>query len=568
MKNKEGFTRNIFTLVIIIFLSLFSFMVLGEFKTGIGFGKDVRVMIKTKDHDALDAFIHQSVHKGIETRKETIVLDEYYLLTSSYAGPLTSYENELKEAIADIDIIHSGSFGSLTKLQNYQSFVAVYIFVYISLIVIYFYYRFKIIGLYTGLEIVLAIVGALSIVALFNYPLTKSLWFSFLVGSLVMIAQKRAQLTRNTGRSLAKVYESLPLYTKQCVLHTLIFLLMGLITFHKAPYDFPSVSIFFIALALINFIGEILWNRLGTYLILFLSHEDKKEPVLFESEAILSVGDDLSRKYKFVRHVFMVLFLLSVVLGVLYGFNYQEGEDFSNLNVVVIEKSDPSTFLQVEATLHQMDYFSDQLGYEVSEQGHIWLNFDAHLTERELMNISNKIEETTFIETGYFKTISATPPLLSRTFYTRALSMIMVSILMQWLFLEKQHFFSYVAASFLSFIFFLLLVIVYQLNWTREIVLASWFFPLMMATTIIEEPRILTEQHQAGIVQSAIYSLTSISLVSVPVLIIVPTRIGIEIAFIMILGFLAIHFAYCFVSAGKQINKEVFHEDETRTSNC
>ena len=566
LKNKEGFTRNIFTLVIIVFLSLFSFMVLDQIKTGIGFGKDIRLVVRTNQQDALEDFMQASLREGVEMRKEVIIEDDVYLLTSSYDGSLSTHEKQMRDTVTDLEIIQSGSFGSITKLKNYQSFVAVYIFVYISLIVIYFTSRFKLLGLYTGLEIVLMIMMALSMVTFFNYPLTKSLWYAFLVGSIILISQKRAQLVRNQGKSLASVYKHLPKFTPQCLLHSFIFLLMGFITAHQAPYDFPSVSIFYFALSVFNFLGEVILNRLGPFILMYLGKEDGKPAIMFENHPLIKVNKNLTHKYKWARNIFVSLFILSIILGVIYGFNYQEGEDFSNMNVVVIKKADPSTFLQVEAILHKMEYFDDQLAYEVSEQGHIWLNFEAHLTERELIHISNSIQKEAYIEAGYFKTHSATPPLLSRVFYTRAFFMVLLSIVIQYVFRKEEHFIAYAATTVLSFIFFIFLVIIYQLKWTREIVVAAWFVPLITSVIATAEPRLLTSEHEEGTVQAAIHSLTAISLVTVPVLIIVPTRIGIEIAFILILVFLAIHFAFCFVAAGKKKSKEILYEDELSSS--
>ena len=551
LKNSEGFSLNIFTLVIAVFLSLFSFMVLDNLKTGIGFGKDIRVVVKTEQVQQLDQFIKDTYQSGNEIRKENIA-DNIFLLTSSYGAQLSTFENELRAQVNQVEIMHSGSFGSITKLKNYHSFVAVYLFVFISLLFLYFTYRFKILGIYASFEIIFLIMASLGSVVYFDYPFTKSLWYALMMGTIVLISQQWSYLIKHEGKTLESVYDTQGFFSPIGILHSVIFLLMGMVTLHQAPYNFPSVSIFFFALSALNLVTELFNSRLMPYIVLQLADEDHREEIVFTRRNFVNIEEHEERGYLITTRVFTGLFVVSIIVGLFTGFQYQEGEDFSNLNVIVVKQSDPATYLQVEALMHRTNYFDQQVNYEVSEQDSIWIKMSQNLNMEELAYLSEVISTDTRIETGYFKTNSAKHPLLDRVYYMRGAGMIVCAIFLQFLFRRTEHLLQYISVTVLSGVFFVLLVIVYQLNWTREIVVASWFVPLITSVLSTSERGLLTDTHHTATFSASLHTLAIIILISVPVFIIVPTRIGIEMAFVLTLMLIAIHFAFCFVVSSRE----------------
>ncbi len=551
LKNEGRYHLQIFAGFLVLVIALFSASVMEHLKTGVGFGKDARLIVQSEKKKDLDRFIRDSYYEGRETRKSKIS-DNRYLLTVSGLEHLSDYENLMMNNVSDLKILASGSFGSITRLQNNQSFIAVYFLVLALAILAYFLNRFRFLGIFPVAEIAFILLLSLASIQIIGYPFTKTLWYAMLVALMLLLYQKQALLSHFKGESLQHfLKENKHKFKPYQIYYMASFFSLSLLLYASSQYSFFPVAAYFLMLSF----WILIFYLLKKYLIFPLIEKGiaTSEAIYFYDYPVFSWRKKVEKNFKWVQRILMLAFTLSLLVALVFGLEYREGDDFSEQNVMIVSDSQPDTYLQIQAILHREDFFESQKDYEVSEQESLWIRFNQDVSYLDLDYLQRIVSEELDLEVWFYKTHAFVNPLTDAVYYSRLLLSLLISVAIYALLSSELTVIPVLTAASLSLFFFIFLILSYRITWTREIIFLTWIIPYVSVSLSLYEEKLFHDLgHREAILDLSASNLVYLLIMSFPILVVVPTSIALEMVLLFSLLFLSVHFGFCLVSAVKK----------------
>lgn len=566
---QKRFHHHLRTMLIIVTLLVGAFTVhtTSLLTTGIGFGKDARFIVSTENEDRLNDFLRDESRNLKEVRK-TNISEDTYLLTMSGVEQIDDYQEKLEELDSNFEVKIRGSFGSLTKLKNNESFIATYFLVFFGILALYFMNRFKTIGYISALELIFLVVGSLFITHQTNYPFTKTLWYGVLISIVMLIYHEQRYLRLFKGRSLGDVLKSKDSINKAYIqtqfTQALFFLFIGLITYKMSAYSFYSVGVYMLALGVLSSL-KIIFRRFVLFpVFIYSAKKDENESVLIlDDTPMFNWGNDIEKKHMFLTSLFAIFLVFVLALGIFRGFDLKESEDYTNQNVMIINKSDANSYLQLQALLHQNEMIDKQRGYEVSEQEDLWVKFSDTVAFEDLEAISVTVGKEMAASVSYYNTGSALNPLQTPTFYSILSFFVLLAWLLVWSLFNFRDSTLVPFVAFIGSAFFILFLTAFHVEWTREIVYVAWSLPIVLATIISSESNLFKiEEFKKTFLKTTGLNFLILLMMALPVFIIVPTPIAVEMIFVIGLMLISIHFALFVLDILKKIVEGVLKLNE------
>lgn len=535
-----------FIILLSLLAGLFSLHVTSDITTGIGFGKDAKIIVYSENENRLDDFLVSETKKLKEVRK-TLISENTYLLTMSGVEQIDEYKEKLESTDYGLEAMVLGSFGTLTRLKNNEGFIAIYFLVFFMLMSAYFAYRFKMVGYVLSLELILLIMGSLFITQYLGYPYTKTLWYALLLSIVILFYFQQRMLRYANNESLNSLTNNKELDKRKHFFYEMtlafFFYVIGFITLRTTVFTFNSVGIYMMTLSGLILVKHLIERIVIFPMFIFCAEKDNREDaLLIQDESLTYWRRNESKTYALFNSVLLLFLLISIVIGIGNGFSLKESEDYTNQNVMVINQGDANAYLEIQAILHKEDMETLQKSYEVSEQEHLWIKFHDDVEFSELENVGKIISKEMNASVTYYNTSSALNPLESQFFYTNLGCFIMASWLMVYVLLTFKKSLIFLLMTTSSLALFVFLVVSLQFEWTREIVFVAWSLPFLIAAIMMNDPILfLRDKFKHNYLKLSETSVAILFIMAIPVFIIVPTTIAVEMVGIVALMILSVH---------------------------
>lgn len=548
MNKRRDYYLTSLLIILTLLVGLFTVHTTLLLTTGIGFGKDARFIVNTQNENRLDDFLREETRNLKEIRK-TNIADDMYLLTMSGVEQIDDYKEKLEMIDFNLEVVVKGSFGSLTKLKNNESFIATYFLVFFLILSLYFLNRFKMIGYLSALETIFLVVGSMYFTHWMSYPFTKTLWYSVLISIIMLIYHEQRYLRLFQGQSLDQISKtSKPInqsYIQTQIIQAIFFFFIGYISFNITSIGFYSVGIYMFAMGALSLVKIAIRRYLLFPLFIHSAQtDDHLDALKFYDQPFLNWEKNTEHKYRYLSVGFALILVVILGLGLFRGFELKESEDYTNQNVMIINRADANSYLQLQALLHENDMITLQRGYDVSEQEDLWVKFSDKVPFTELEELSKLVGNEMNVSVTYYNTGSALNPLETPIFYSILGFFVVLAWLMVW------TLYSFSASTLIPFVavsasaVFVLFLSAFHVEWTREIVYIAWSLPIVLATIVSSESDLFNvEKFKEAFLKTSSLNFIILMIMALPVFIIVPTSIAVEMVFIIALMLISIHFA-------------------------
>lgn len=513
-------------IVVLIFasiaLALVSMASLSEVRLGLDFGKDTRVIVQVEDDLTFNDFVKELQFDHAQTRLR-VTDGGIFILDVSGVESGEEFVKMIETRIPEAKVLLSGTFGSMTKFLNNQSFVAMCLFVFIILLGVYYISRFHLAGWYYWILTSLILMISLLIVMATGVVFTQTLWYAFLLSFCGLYY---------INSNLDSYETNARLIFGVC----LSFMAVGLVLMSSVLDIYLASSLYLFIFGIVAFIiylvhGKVMNPLLQSYL------EGKVFPLsdLFEVDE----NDTLV----FSRSVFSLVILLFVagLLSLSRNQTPLSTATTTRENVVVFNKADSATYLEVQARLSKLEMLDNQISYRVSEQGQTWLEFDDGVEVGELESISQDLSLGLNLDVLYYQTLAQDYTTIWWLYHVIAILVLGICILV--LSMKMSFIFSlgYTLISILSYGAFILLSTTFNLlsdySWSFLAVLLPLILVLVLLKYVLNEKL----SYSRFFVESLIASVTVLVLMISPVLIIYPGARNAEMMLTFLLMFLSIH---------------------------
>ena len=534
--------------IMTLLVGLFTVHTTSLITTGIGFGKDARFIVSTENEERLDDFLRDETRNLKEIRKTNISKDTY-LLTMSGVEQVDEYKGKLERIDFNLEVLLTGTFGSLTKLKNNESFIATYFLVFFLILGLYFFNRFKMIGYLSALETISLVVGSLYLTHKMSYPFTKTLWYAVLISIVMLIYHEQRYLRLFKGKTLEQAIQAKdPMnksYIQTQIIQAIFFFFIGFTAYKMISFSFFAAGIYMLSLGALS-IFKIILRRFVLFPLFIYSvkNDNHMEMLKFYDKPFFNWDKETEKKYNIFSIIFTFILIFVLLLGTARGFGLKESEDYTNQNVMIINRSDANSYLQLQALLHEYGLIDSQRGYDVSEQEDLWIKFSDKVPFEDLENISKVVGKEMNVSVTYYNTGSALNPLVTPIFYT----VLGFFILLAWFMVWSLYTFS--ASTLVPFVaitataFFVLFLSAFHVEWTREIVYVAWSLPIVLATIMSSESNLFSkDKFKKAFLKTTSLNFIILLMMALPVFIIVPTSIAVEMVFIIALMLTSVHFA-------------------------
>lgn len=554
MKTKAELRVSFIVIIVTVLVGFLTLTTVGRLNTGLGFGHDVRLIVETKDRTGLNNFLSNQTRNNREWRKR-VIDSNHYALSFSGVENITDLVNSIDAHVSDLVVWNTGTFGSVTKLISTQSFISLYLVLFMALTAGYFCFRFRFFGWIAGMEIVIGVMLSLLLVSLFGYPFTKSLWYSVLISFMMLVYQKQMYLVDSEGLTLHEVVESRQDIRKRHIrvslLHSAFYLIFGFVAVVLNRYGLVRTGWYMIFLGYIVLIQFLLFNFVFERILLKIPKESSF--VQFQNINILKITQPTHILFKNTVSVMLAVLLLSTLFAIPKGIDLHKGWDFANQNVLIMNDARSTAYLELQATLYEVGIFDNQLSYEVTEQGDTWIHFDENVTSKQLGAAARGVKTKFNVKGTYYDTHENLFPLEDVDFYLTLGVFILASWIMVSCIFGFKRSILIPILSVLSSMLFVFLTMIYHIKWSRETVYIVWTIPLIIGCYYSSQYSLNRffnlDLFELEFMDSLMLNVILFAIISTPILIIIPVPITVEMIAILMMMIFSIYLAliilYC-----------------------
>ena len=196
MKSKNEYQFTVVLIFASIALALITMVSLSSIRLGLDFGKDTRIVASIKDEPRFMSFVEELQFNHAQTRLK-VTDGDIFILDISGVESGEAFEKQLLAHNPTATIILSGTFGSMTKFFNNQSFVTTCLFVFIVLLGVYYIARYHLAGWYYWVFSSIALLTPLIISSSLGIAFTQTMWYAFFVSFFVVYSLNTVSYERH-----------------------------------------------------------------------------------------------------------------------------------------------------------------------------------------------------------------------------------------------------------------------------------------------------------------------------------------------------------------------------------
>lgn len=528
-------------LLLAIALSFLSMHFFDQLKTGLGFGRDMHLVMEVSEAESLQDFLVSRTYQGQESILKSMGEDRYTLSVSGVGSndEMLNYITRLRVAThkenSKFSAYKYGIFGTNTKYTNMKSFISIQIILILCAVGGYTLLRFGLYGLMHALRIELLLLGTLVATQAMGIPFTKSLW---LVSVMIFMMSFFRMSARLRYLNDEQTYHHIRLFE---ISDAVILLFIGLImlwsNMFSAQFVAPAwvmiwYSVWMLCEAAIHqFYAASRWKLLyGDSFPEYTTHKS--------GHVILSFPF-----FRFLQYSFAFGCIVLLGIGLMNQKPYQLGFEYEEEHVVVVPISQSAKYLDVQALFHKTGILDKQVAYFISEPVRrdivedktvvsTWIFFDQTVNEAALEFAGASIEASLNLAATTYISDRATLPI-----DTYSLTPLMIGIigLCAVLFLMNTYdrkVIELVLAIAMSCVVMLICIRVMSIPLSTELISAFLLMPVWSFSTLTSRMFYIeyTKKDNRAIrfYKTLVNFVVALLCVSVPMLIIVPDAFSVQ----------------------------------------
>lgn len=519
MKSRSEYQFIVVLIFASIALALVSMVSLSSIRLGLDFGKDTRIIVGVEDEKQFLSFVDDLQFNKSQTRLR-VSGGDIFILDVSGVESGEDFEKHLLAENPTATIILSGTFGSMTKFINNQSFVMTCIFLFIVLLGVYYIVRYHFAGWYYWLISSLSLLIPLIFSSSLGIAFTQTMWYAFFIAFLTLYFLNTVSYDENRNVFIT-VFAS--------------FIFTGLILMYFVQFPYFSGGFYLFSFGVVS---SVLYYLHGKYFAHLLADylKDRTFPIsdLFEVEDSKSVI--ISR----FLSVILIVVLLGGMLAISRGtplLNSVNNQD----TVLIFNRSDSSTYLEVQARLSKLDLFDKQINYSVSEQGQTWLAFDDSVTIEDLDILANDLSLGLDLSVKYYQTSDGELIDYNWTYFAFVGGLAFVFMLVIYDRKSLKYSIGYAVLLVLNYGIFILFTSLFGFSSDYSWLFVALYLPLILLLVLLS---FITEKavtYRRFFVENLISTVTAFLLMCLPVLVIFPISQNAQMMLMFLVMFLSIY---------------------------
>lgn len=369
-------------LTLVIFLSLL--FNIETLKLGNGLGREVNFLT----NDVSETYDLNEYKKTLRSQKielNVFEVDQDRLLMK-FVGvdDVEAFSLKLRHNLPNLEVYETGTFNSIATVNTTTKTLQSYFVVLILIFVVFWTYRYRIWGLMFSIFTSTISIAPLYILNEMGYIFNFNLWFTFILifSSLVLLSHWTINNIYNKY-DIEKVVKNHSFYT---LLFTMTAIFLSLL---DAIYANQAIYFALIALALLLQLSLL---KKGLPIIRALQVSDSRFTAAFAKRGSIKVPDIIDSRW--IIGFMSVLIIFVAILSAMDSSQTQKHyRDFSKEHYMIVDNSDASSFLEVQASLGKFSLDKNLLEYKISEEKKTWYVFDEFSAWSDLYRAKEAIQD-------------------------------------------------------------------------------------------------------------------------------------------------------------------------------
>ena len=477
---------------------------------------------------------------------ETLETEEDKLILN-FTG-VEDVNNFTKKMYSDfpfLKIYEVGTFNSISSVKNSASSLQTYFFLFSLTFVLFWTYRYKVWGLLYSMSILMNIMASIFILNYIGYIFNGFIWFAslFIFGNLYILKNWVIQESYESF-NIEKIKKN------QLLIAGLMFISSVLLMMIDHVYD--SVAIFMFLSSIFLLIDTLSINKL---LERFKSTKLSTEKIknYFTPRESINAPDIVDPNF-LISFLTIFLIMVSILSFVGNKDNTKPSRDFSKETYLVVDSSDASDYLEVQAKFGKHNVFDKLKEYKISEEKNTWYVFDETVTYLDMVRVKRTLKETLDLDSDIIvkNGFEFTQTLAVRASIFLGLNLFVFLFLryLQGVKSVKTYFYM----SFLMHVFTFVFMKVYNVALTLEYNIMLSFLPIFIVNNLLYVKEFTTRLFALITGKIFAFVLFLVFLIVLPIVLIIPDLSGTHFHIMaMILIFTLSYFATIFVLFYKSV---------------
>ncbi|AMC93179.1 hypothetical protein AOC36_04085 [Erysipelothrix larvae] len=514
----------LFALVGLSFVVLLLLGTISNLNPGLGFGRDLRLIIDVKESpNQLIDFLMSQRSMGREIQVDSIS-DTIKMISISGVSDLQTFLSQVSSQLWRTTIMELGTFGSLSNLGQFMFTLEFYVTVFVLTFAVYWLIRYKTLGLFSVLTIFVIILGSLTILKHLSNPFTHVIWFSMLLSFCFLLFQQKMLISYISSDTFTNSNEMDQTISRNVRTHAIVLAFFSLVLYatnfgltSSARY-FALIAVFMIVL---SFVLPFSLKSVRDFMI----HEKHNQYFLSLNNFRGYSSDKSLRVWGSV----VVMGLIAVLVGgILFNnFNVRSRElynEYESKTLFLIEAEDAQSFIEMHASFATHDVLNDQITFFISDERSMWFFYNENVNIENLEIARDSIEQKINVTGNIFEFSSTENPMGSPLFYFTELIFVILGFMIANTHPKYRYGIVSIVLNILSLAICSGWFSLFSLGHSRITVLLFLSIPILNAFFIITTPKELKDYSWSKCIVYATVRLgTIMMIIGIPVLLIIPS---------------------------------------------
>lgn len=503
-------------IVFILLLSGVSHLILSanNYNYGAGFGRELLIISEDVETSSNFVQFQQRVSQNNAELEVIDLKDGYSLIKIEGVGDMERILTYYTRYMSDRPILNSGTFGSISNISYTILSMQMYMVLFFGITIALWTYRYRLLGFFMSLVMTIFILTPVYFGKELNFYLNGNSWFIILCYVLMLLNLMLWLMNRILEKESSKL-----LARNVWIIAVNTLLLGGL--FYLLDDSVISISIVlylvFQGLFLVVF-AFVLWFGLDYFYLYYLN--DSSYGRLFLKRSGINAPFFLSNKIAVFAVGLLILFV-TIIFGTIQSETTPHSSGFSQESILVVNKNDVSSFLEVQGSLGRYGLMDYVIEYNISEEMETWFIFDSLTDQTMLRAVKDDIDIKLDSVSQVYATNLETFLFESYVFDFLIMMSVLVLAIVMYLIRSKVHALQYIVLTIGSYIFLYLFVNIYKVPVSVPMI-SMIRFNLIYSFMIVQISEDLFTE--TGILNFVSRNATILVLIYLPILLFVSTN--------------------------------------------
>lgn len=503
-----------------------------SFHYGMGFGREL-MLVTGSVQDNRNFNIFEKQLPDMNAEMEVIHIDDdKSLIRIEGTGDMESILKSFTQVVANVEIFNTGTFGVINNVNQTISSMQIYFVVFFLALISVWTYRYRLVGLFFSLLTSLLTLGPVYIANSFGYFLNIYSWF-IVLGIFIMLLNYHTWVM-NEFLKTSQFHKII----RNTFILSVVSLVLGFVFWRMNSLMMTGV-VYLVILALLLLILSAMYQWVIPIFNKYILNDDSVNRLFLKR-------DSINVPLIMNQTLMVTLIGLAIVLGsVLLGYTQKDvvphSQDFSNESILVIDRSDAPSFLEVQSSLGKFNLMNHLIEYKVAEEKSTWFVFNEKVPRFGLIDASNDVVDkmSTKSYVYFLERDSVGGNELISNFYF-ILTILSLSALMG-VIKDEKYATRYFALGGLTPLFYLFYLELFKFPISHAFITMLWFGTFYTFLMVLLREDIITEM---GLLKFASSNVSILMLVYLPIVLFVVGMFGfvIQVTALMFLSIISAMF--------------------------